>query len=109
MTRLQDPPPSSDYPYRPPRIDDNLYQAQLPDLVAGEDGSNDAVPAALEDGRKRVRRPTRSEFSTLQSSILLRGRLVLLLLLYLLDAESALPCERIGSTKQCAAVQAAAH
>lgn len=32
---LQDPPPSVDYPYRPPRVDDTLYQAALPELASG--------------------------------------------------------------------------
>jgi len=30
---LQPPPFSSDYPYRPPRIDDTFYQAVIPEIV----------------------------------------------------------------------------
>ena len=40
-----DAPPSADFPWRPSRIDDTLYQAQLPTLlVAGaEDGAGGAA------------------------------------------------------------------
>ena len=53
---LQMPVASIDYPYRPARVDDNLYQAVLPDLVTG--GGKDAderaasEAAAADEGRK---------------------------------------------------------
>jgi len=52
-----------DYPYRPPRVDDNLYQAELPDLLAPFDGGHAAEGAgtAAADEKKKGRKPTKSE------------------------------------------------
>ena len=54
---LQDPPPSVDYPYRPPRIDDVLYQAVLPEgpqpSQAGVADEWAAPELSTEDAKKK--------------------------------------------------------
>lgn len=64
--RLQQPPPSADYPWRPARIDDTLYQAELPDLIVGqpEEEKTQPVAAAAEDSKRgwKGRKVTKSKF-----------------------------------------------
>ena len=53
---LQDPPESEDYPYRPPRIDDQ-YQAALPELVTEAPSSKQETAAGKSALRGSTGRP----------------------------------------------------
>lgn len=46
---VQDAPPSVDYPYRPPRLDETLYQAALPE---GPPLGAQEVPETADAGRR---------------------------------------------------------
>lgn len=57
---LEAPPQSQFFPYRPPRIDEVMFQAQLPELVAlesGEAAQEDGAAAAGAGPEKKKRRP----------------------------------------------------
>lgn len=63
------PPPSGDYPYRAPRIDDGIYQAALPPLrgAAADAARADAAPAAAR--KPKPREKARSQAQRLKEAI----------------------------------------